>query len=119
MSFHKLEKCVSNPTHLKGLKLKQPILVSDSKGFTIRKNYKGQFPVELWCHAGAKTKFLVDQIETQIEPALRYHKHIVFYLRSGICDITQKAGKFISLKCSDSDQVLDSLVKNFDELLKS
>lgn len=113
MSFHKLEKLVSNPTHLQGLKSKQPILVSDSKGFTIRNNYKGQFPVELWCHAGAKTKFLVDQIEIQIEPALRYHKNIVFYLWSGTCDITQKAGKFISLKCSNSDQVVDNLVKEF------
>lgn len=78
MSFHKLEKCVRNPTHLQGFKSKQPILMPDSKGFTKRNNYKGQFPVELWCHAGAKTKFLVDQIETQIEPALRYHKNIAF-----------------------------------------
>lgn len=37
---------------------------------------------------------------------------------SGTCDITQKAGKFISLKCSNSDQVLDSLVKEFRRAFK-
>ena len=74
MSFHKLEKYVSNPTQLQGLKYKQPILVSDSKGFTLKNNYHGKFPVECWCQPGATTKLLVDQIETHIEPALRYHK---------------------------------------------
>ena len=35
---------------------------------------RGQFPVELWCQPSSTTKLLVDQIETHIEPALRYHK---------------------------------------------
>ena len=113
MSFHKLEKYVSNPTQLQGLKYKQPILVSDSKGFTLKNNYHGKFPVECWCQPGATTKLLVDQIETHIEPALRYHKNIVFYLWSGTCDITQKSGKFISLKNPDSEQVVNNLVKHF------
>lgn len=39
---------------------------------------------------------LVDQINTHIEPAFRYHKIIVFYLQSRTCNITQKTGKFIS-----------------------
>ena len=37
MSFHKLEKYVSNPTQLQGLKYKQPFLVSDSREFTLKK----------------------------------------------------------------------------------
>ena len=100
MSFHKLEKCVSNPTRLQGLKYKQQILVSDSKVFTLKKNYNGKFPVELWCQHGATTKSLLDQIETHLEPVLRYHKNIVFYLWSGTCDITQKSGKFYQFKKS-------------------
>ena len=43
MSFHKLEKCVSNPTRLQGLKYKQQILVSDSKVFTLKKIIMGNF----------------------------------------------------------------------------
>lgn len=56
---------------------------------------------------------LVDQINTNIEPAFRYHKIIVFYLQSRTCNITQKTGKFISLKCSNNEQVVGNLIDEF------
>lgn len=66
MSFHKFEKFVSITTnryifnelwcltvYIRGLQLKKT-------------HYKGQYPVELWCHAGVKTKVFVHQIEAHI-----------------------------------------------------
>jgi hypothetical protein len=43
-----------------GFRYKTPILVSDSKGFTLKNACSQQeFPLESWCIAGAKTSALV------------------------------------------------------------
>ena len=35
----------------------------------------------------------------------------MIFLWSGTCDITQKSGKFISLKFPDSEQIVNNLIK--------
>ena len=78
---------------------KTPILVSDSKGFTLRNACSQQeFPLESWCIAGVKTSVLVDLIQERIEKSIKKHGNIVIYLWSGKCDITVKEGKFIKLR---------------------
>lgn len=49
------------------------------------------FHFELWCHAGAKTNFMIKQIETHTAPPLIPQ----FYLWSGTFGITQKTGNVL------------------------
>jgi hypothetical protein len=67
----KLRKYIAEQPHTpNGFRYKTPILVSDSKGFTIRNACQDdKFPVESWCIAGAQTSVLVDLIEKRISKA--------------------------------------------------
>lgn len=108
----KLRRYISKQPQIpQGFRYKTPILVSDSKGFTIRNacdNY--ELPFESWCKAGARTSDLVDIIEERIQKAIYRHNQIIIYLWAGTCDLTIKEGKFIKLRQSGNksvDKILD------------
>jgi hypothetical protein len=89
------------------------ILVSESKGFTLRNACSQQeFPLESWCIVGAKTSVLVDLIQERIEKAMKKHRNIVIYLWSGTWDITVKEGKFIKLRQRDN-KTIDLIVNQY------
>jgi hypothetical protein len=103
----KLRKYIAEQPHTpNGFRYKTPILVSDSKGFTIRNACQDdKFPVESWCISGAQTSVLVDLIEKRISKAITRHHHIIIYLWSGTCDLTCKKGKYISLRHQNNKTV--------------
>ncbi|CAG2224564.1 unnamed protein product [Mytilus edulis] len=96
----KLEKYIADqPQFPPGFQHKTAILVSDSKGYTLRNNcLQKEFPLETWCKSGATTEVLVNLIKTRIAKAIKRHHHIIIYLWSGTCDLTTKEGKYIKLK---------------------
>ena len=101
-----------------GFRYKTPILVSDSKGFTLRNACSQQeFPLESWCIAGAEISVLVDLIEERIEKAIKRHRNIVIYLWSGTCDLTVKEGKFIKLR-NRNNKTIDLIVKQYKRAIK-
>ena len=90
-----IEEQPQQPT---GFRYKTPILVSDSKGNTLRNACtKYDFPLESWCVSGAGTEELVDLIQKRIGKALKRHMYIIIYLWAGTCDLTVKSGKYIKL----------------------
>lgn len=88
---YKLRKFIAEqPQILSGFRYKTLILVSDSKGFTIRNSCRDkEFPTELWCIQGANT---ADLIENRLEKAIKRHYHIMKFW-SGTCDFTIKRGQ--------------------------
>ena len=97
-----------------GFRCKTPILVSDSKGFTLRNACSQQEfpPLKSWCVPGAKTSALVDLIQERIEKATKKPRNIVIYLWSGTCDITVKVGKFIKLR-HQNNKTIDLIVNHY------
>lgn len=124
MSLKKIEKRLQGELQISGIDdsslCRKPILVSDSKGFTLRNSYLKQhpefnnFPCELWCFSGAKTTKLVDLINTRLPKAVNRHGVITIYLWSGTCDLTSKKDGKITLACCDNS-VVDSLNNKFIE----
>ncbi|VDI59059.1 Hypothetical predicted protein [Mytilus galloprovincialis] len=114
MSVSKLKKYINEqPEKPEGLQLKTPILVSDSKGFTLRNNCLDyEFPLELWCLSSARTKELVDIIDQRIEKAIKRHGHIILYIWSGTCDISSKIGKYIEIR-SKNFSVVDRVIEQY------
>ncbi|CAC5372114.1 unnamed protein product [Mytilus coruscus] len=112
---HKLRKfIVEQPQIPSGFRYKTPILVSDSKGFTIRNSCRDkEFPTELWCIPGAKTADLVDLIENRLEKAIKRHYHIILYFWSGTCDFTIKQGKFIKLRHNQEHKTVNSILTEY------
>lgn len=106
------------PQEPEGFRYKTPILVSDSKGFTLRDACnRYEFPLESWCFAGAKTEVLVNLIESRIEKALKRHQYIIIYLWAGTCDLTEKRGKFINLR-HHSNKSVNNIVEQYNRALK-
>lgn len=99
----------------------KPILVSDSKGFTLRNQYPDikseRFPLELWCLAGATTAKLVVLVQRRIEKALKRHKFITLYFWSGTCDITVKNGKFIRINDEHGDHTVGAILIEFRRVI--
>lgn len=91
---NKLQKYIEKePQYPSGFRCKTSILVSGSKGFTLRNVCTNkEFPLESWCLAGARTSRLVDLIEERLGKAVKRYKSVVIYLWSGICDFTGKKG---------------------------
>lgn len=103
----KLRKYIASQPQLpNGFQYKTAILVSDSKGYTLRNTcQEHNFPLELWGKSGATTKELVNVIEERIQKAILRHHYIIIYLWSGTCDLTSKKGKYIELKHHNNTSV--------------
>ncbi|CAG2188875.1 unnamed protein product [Mytilus edulis] len=114
----KLEKYIENqPQYPDGFQYKTPILVSDSKGFTLRNACKEkEFPLESWSKSGATTEVLVDLIKSRIEKSIKRHQHVIIYLWSGTCDLTKKEGRFIKLK-SHSKQSIQTIEEQYNRAI--
>ncbi|CAG2228076.1 unnamed protein product [Mytilus edulis] len=114
----KLEKYIENqPQYPDGFQYKTPILVSDSKGFTLRNACKEkEFPLESWCKSGAITEVLVDLIKSRIEKSIKRHQHVIIYLWSGTCDLTKKEGRFIKIK-SHSKQSIQTIEEQYNRAI--
>ena len=64
-----------------GFHYKPGILVSDSKGYTLRNLcLRTDFLLETWCISGATTETLVDLINSRIRKAVIRHYKIIIYI---------------------------------------
>ncbi|CAC5373567.1 unnamed protein product [Mytilus coruscus] len=115
----KLTKYIAQQPQIpKGFRYRTPILISDSKGYTIRNACaQNEFPIESWCKAGARTSELVDVIQERIEKAIKRHNQIVIYLWSGTCDLTIKKGKYIHLRNRDN-KTIEQIEKQYIRAIK-
>ena len=102
----------------KGPQNRIPILVTDSKGLTLR-NYcpDFKFPFEHWCIPGARTKKLADLIKERAEKALQRYGKFLIYLWAGTCDITNKCGKEIRIRNKDNT-TNENIIKECNRIIK-
>ena len=88
-------------------------MIFDSKGFALRNQCPGyDFPFQLWCLPGGRTKDLVDLLENRIEKAVKRHSNIIIYFWSGTCDITIKKGKYIYLR-SENSKIVQHITEEY------
>ena len=117
MSAAKIERLrqylLTQPDKPDGRQYRRAILVSDSKGYSLRNNYpKPNTPFELWCEGGATCEKLVDIIEERCAKAVRRHHRIVIYFWGGTCDITERdedTGR-LSLRESDNNTAISDIL---------
>ena len=119
MSVSQLQKLqdISDAERKRELPFKA-ILVSDSKGFTLRNQYwtryGEQFPLTVWCKAGAKTNELIKDIVLNFESEIE-KSPLRIYLWSGTCDLTTKTKGTIGLTEFGTD-IVDTLTTQFYEI---
>jgi len=126
MSIRKIEKKLACELVRSGiddhLLRRKPILISDSKGFTLRNSYLkkypslNHYPLELWCIAGATTEKLIELLVERLPKAIKRHENITLYLWSGTCDLSSKRSGKLELVCWDDtkvSEVKDSFKKAF------
>ena len=104
---------LTQPDKPDGRQYRRAVLVSDSKGYSLRNNYpKPNTPFELWCLGGATCEQLVDIIEERVAKAIRRHRKIFIYFWGGTCDITEKDDDtgFLSLRESDNSTAISNIV---------
>ncbi|CAC5356808.1 unnamed protein product [Mytilus coruscus] len=115
---NKLKKYIAEQPQIpSGFRYKTPIIVFDSKGFTVRNACQdSEFPLESWCISGAKTSKLVDSIEHIIPKAIKRHYHIIIYLWPGTFDFTIKEGKFIRLR-HQSSKTVNTILREYERAI--
>ena len=119
MSIIKLRNYIrEEPQRPKGLQNRTPVLVSDSKGLTLR-NYcpDFKFPFEQWCISGARTRDLLNIIKQRTTKALQRHGKILIYLWAGTCDITKKCGKEICIRNKDNITV-NNIIRDYQSIIE-
>ena len=92
MSVAKLKKYLSKPftPNAQYSQYRHPVLLSDSKGYTLSLNHQGVFPLELWCHSGAGSENRITCLEGKLPGALEVHHRLIVYVWVGTCDVTRK-----------------------------
>ena len=87
-------------------KVKTPLLVTDSKGYTLKNTLracstKPSLPFLLWAEVSAGTEKLVDNVQFNIGGAVRQFGPLQIYFWAGTCDVTKKVGQTIKLRYPD------------------
>ena len=92
MSVAKLKKYLSKPftPNAQYSQYRHPVLLSDSKGYTLSLNHQGVFPLELWCQSGAGSENRITCLEGKLPGALEVHHRLIVYVWVGTCDVTRK-----------------------------
>jgi hypothetical protein len=108
----KLQRYIEKQPQLPdGFQYETSILVSDSKGYTLRNACLWiDFPLETWRISGATTETLMNLINSRIRKAVIRHYKIIIYLWAGTCDLTIKERKFLKLKYKNNravDHIVD------------
>lgn len=102
MSVSKIQKFLQKPLVAPDTLSRQAILVTSSKGFSLRRNNdliaKFGFSIDFNCKAGARFDHTFDWITQHLSQKVRQYPRITLYIWIGTCDITKKVGKFISLE---------------------
>ena len=91
MSLTKITNYLAKPiTTPANTQIWHPILLSDSKAYSIKNNNTGLFPLEPWAESGANLENRVTYLERRLPRALETHNRLVIYLWAGTCDLTIK-----------------------------
>ena len=109
MSLSKLQHFVEKPlpTRANHSQISVPILISDSKGRYLERNFTRDSLVNLKfnCVSGRTTKQGIDILERDLPSYLEQFSSVIIYVWLGTCDVTDKIGNFIYAKPEQSQPV--------------
>ena len=91
----------------------KPILLSDSKGFAIKRKIGLHF-VEFWCEPGWRTAPAVDFLENHLKR--NSNTKYLIYVWLGTCDISVKEGKFTRVRAWDNT-VVDNILSQYHRVV--
>lgn len=108
MSVKKLQNFVERPLPQNQNIIKQVILVSDSKGNYLRRVDENQnLNFTYICRGGATFRQQFYNIKNKIN-TFSYSSHFLIWL--GTCDLTQKEGRYITLRDKEGESDLNSII---------
>ena len=106
MSGDKLDRVLERPLdEEKNTLTKHPILLTDSKGYSLKKNHLGNFPLELWAESSKTLENRIDVLEAQVQRLSETHNK---QKRS-----TEGCSKF---KSPETRQVQERLVSTLEHM---
>ena len=113
MSVKKLERSIERIPRVTARNLEyKPIVLTDSKGWSVRRECRNVPQVQWEILNGGTTEHYYNWIRRNIASLQRRHNKVRLFLWTGTCDFTTKVNKFIYL----SDDV-DEAVKKYRNLL--
>lgn len=105
MSKGKIEKYLERPWNFKGRLYKHALLLSDSKGFSLKPHLdllkEFNHNIEINCESGAQLQRYLNWLHQNLWKKVNQHGQLVLYIFLGTCDLTCKLGRFIQLRHSD------------------
>lgn len=121
MSVSKLQKFVDKPLTPPLYLKKKPILLTSSKGFSLRCHAdlieQFGFKIDFHCKAGAKFPQSYTWLTKHLPAFVNKYgdSEIVLYVWLGTCDLTSKLGKFISLTHNSNEECIQYIKHNVDK----
>lgn len=99
--------------HRQGSLYNNPILLSDSKGFAIKRRIGLDF-VDFLCEPGWRTAPAVDFLDNYLKA--NSNKKYLIHIWLGTCDISVKEGKFTRVRCWDTS-VIDHILSQYHRVI--
>jgi hypothetical protein len=100
-----------------GPRLRIPVILSDSKGFSLRNQITHPFDNNIvwWCKKGAKIEGSLAWLKRNIDRNLQNLGDIALYVWLGTCNLTSKdKSRFISLS-SQNNETIDHIIRTLLE----
>jgi hypothetical protein len=100
-----------------GPRLRTPVILFDSKGFSLRNQITHPFDNNIvwWCKKGAKIEGSLAWLKRNIDRNLQNLGDIALYVWLGTCNLTSKdKSRFISLS-SQNNETLDHIIRTLLE----
>ena len=105
MSQSKIRKYIDRPLHFNGRLRSKPVILSDSKGFSLKPHldlvHQFQENIIIECRAGARFQDYFHWLRINLITLVQSFGNIVLYIFLGTCDLTFKKGKFTELRHKD------------------
>lgn len=115
LSEHKLDNFLRRKvSHRQGSLYYNPFLLSDCKGFAIKRRIELDF-VEFLCGPGWRTTPAVDFLDNYLKA--NSNKKYLIYIWQGTCDISVKEGKFTRVRCFENS-VIDHILSQYHRVIE-
>ena len=69
---------------------RHPVLLTDSKGYSLKSNHKGIFPLELWAESSATLENRIDYLESKVQELSETNNKSIVYIWAGTCNLTSR-----------------------------
>ena len=91
MSVAKLDSFLEKPLDAeKNAITRHPVLLTDSKGYSLKNNHQGIFPLQLWAESSKTLQNRIDYLERNVQRLSETHDKSIVYIWAGTCDLTSR-----------------------------